>query len=431
MYCEYIVEPDKNGVQVYGGNHDFLSSKSPEAMLHGPAETGKTFALCLKIHLCACKYPRSKIALVRKTQTSCYNTVVRTFTDKILGPDISKWPCEPYGGMNKPERFNYHNGSSVLIVGMDKASKVLSAEFDILAVNQSEELTLDDWEICTTRTTGRAGNMPYAQTIGDMNPAYPAFWVYHRPSLKLFYSRHKENPALFDQCTNEITAQGKRTMSVLGALTGLRKIRLLEGKPAMAEGAIYAEWDDSIHLIDKFDPPSDWRRFRAIDFGYTNPFVCQWWAVDNDDRLYLYREIYHTRRTVRAHCEQINELSKDEHIEATICDHDAEDRATLRENGIYNIAAKKSISVGIEKVIERLKMRDDGRPGLYIMRDALVETDQSLKTLRMPVCTQEEIPGYVWANSKTKEIPVKKDDHGVDAERYMVMHLARGGVFLA
>jgi len=406
MYCEYIVEPDKNGVQVYGGNHDFLSSKSPEAMLHGPAETGKTFALCLKIHLCACKYPRSKIALVRKTQTSCYNTVVRTFTDKILGPDISKWPCEPYGGMNKPERFNYHNGSSVLIVGMDKASKVLSAEFDILAVNQSEELTLDDWEICTTRTTGRAGNMPYSQTIGDMNPAYPAFWVYHRPSLKLFYSRHKENPALFDQRTNEITAQGKRTMSVLGALTGLRKTRLLEGKPAMAEGAIYDEWDESIHLVDK--APFCDRYVGAADWGFRHPGVLGVFGIGWDGAMYLVAQVYHTGKQIEWWCERARELEQEFNIEAWACD--PSEPAYIEQLG--GEAAYNRVRPGIDAVQTRL-----AEQRLFIVRDSLRYPDQSLIDAKMPYRVQDEFPGYVWSSAH-KETPVKEKDDGLDMLRY-------------
>jgi hypothetical protein len=47
------------------------------------------------------------------------------------------------------------------------------------------------------------------------------------------------------------------------------------------------------------------------------------------------------------------ELSNGEAIEATICDHDAEDRATLQEHGIPNCAARKAVSVGIEKLEER------------------------------------------------------------------------------
>jgi hypothetical protein len=106
--AEYRIEQTTgyNGLAVYGTNAEFLRCKEPEVIVSGPADTGKTFAMCLKLHLCACKYPRAAIAIVRKTQTSCYNTILRTFTEHILGPDISEWPCVAYGGTNKPERFN-------------------------------------------------------------------------------------------------------------------------------------------------------------------------------------------------------------------------------------------------------------------------------------------------------------------------------------
>jgi len=101
-----------------------------------------------------------------------------------------RWPCVPYGGDNRPERFMYSNGSVIWVAGLDKASKILSSEFDIIAVNQTEELSLVDWETLTTRTTGRAGNMPYSQTIGDANPGPPTHWIRNRPSLTLFESTH-------------------------------------------------------------------------------------------------------------------------------------------------------------------------------------------------------------------------------------------------
>jgi len=37
----------------------------------------------------------------------------------------------------------------------------------------------------------------------------------------------------------------------------------------------------------------------------------------------------------------------------------------------------------------------------------------------------EEIPGYIWSRSRDgreKDQPVKDDDHGMDAMRYMVAH---------
>ena len=307
----------------YGGAYEFLRYHGPEAIISGPAETGKTLAALWKLHLCAVKYPGASIVIARKTQSSIYSTVLVTYQQKVLGSDS---PVIPYGA-KKPQWFDYPNGSRIWLAGLDKASKVLSAEHDIIYVNQAEELIIDDWEVLTTRATGRAGHMPYAQTIGDMNPSYPAHWIYRRESLTIVYSQHREYPLLYDQATREITEQGKRTMSVLHNLTGVRKTRLLYGQPAQAEGAIYTGWDPAIHLIDPFPIPAGWRKFRVIDFGFTHPFVCQWWAVDDDGRMYLYREWYMTERTVKVHSGKIKAQTGRELYETTVCDHDAEDMA--------------------------------------------------------------------------------------------------------
>lgn len=48
--------------------------------------------------------------------------------------------------------------------------------------------------------------------------------------------------------------------------------------------------------------------------------------------------------------------------------------------------------------------------------------DQELRERNLPVCTADEFPSYVWADSKTKEEPVKEYDHGMDAKRYLVAH---------
>ena len=188
-----------------------------------------------------------------------------------------------------------------------------------------------------------------------------------------------------------------------------------------------------MHLVDRFDVPKEWRRMMTIDFGYTNPFVCQWWAQDPDGKLYLYREIYHTKRLVRDHAKQINKLSEGEQIEFVVTDHDAEDRATLEAEGIPTDAADKSVTVGLEAVNARMITHDKegvaiaGNPSIFILRDSLVERDMDLEEAGRPCCTAEEIPGYVYppdaSNRSVKEAPVKVDDHGCDAMRYLVMQV--------
>ena len=467
----------------YGGARDFMACQDPECIVHGAAETGKSLAACWKLHLCACKYPGANLAIVRKTLASTYSTILLTLQNKVLravGSDAPipsyeyDGPIEGYGG-KKPQRFDYPNGSYIWMMGMDKPEKILSGEFDIIYWCQVEQASEDEWQTCTTRATGRSGNMPYAQTMGCMNPAYPGHWSYQRKTVTMFYSFRTENPTLYDQTTGQITKQGTRTERVMDGLTGVLRTRLRDGKPAQVEGAVYPTWDERIHLTDPFPIPDDWRRFRVVDFGFTNALSVHWWALDEDDRMFMYREIYMSQRTVQEHTDHIIELEKwyihrdrDGHLltkyrsdgeelrkgyrldddgylisatagvrvvspereplaETTVCDHDAEGRAVLEKNGFHTTAAKKAVSTGIQAVMQRLQLGADGKPRLCIFKGACVEKDQRLVRTRKPTCTKEEILTYVWHPSQLKkedkEVPLKVNDHGVDNMRYAVVYV--------
>ena len=424
MTAIIAVAPD--APKLYGASLDFWDYKGHEAILAGPYETGKTYTALTKLHLLLCVFPKSRGLMVRKTYKSIKNSAVVTYEKKILPflPSHPKSQVVKYGG-ESPEFYGYPNGSRLDVGGMDNADKFLSAEYDFIYVNQAEELQLDDWEKLMGRATGRAGNAPYTQVMADCNPGPPTHWIKQRKTVRLFESRHEDNPILYDHVKGEWTEQGKHSLSILDSLTGVRYKRGRLGLWVASEGQVY-EFDPALHVVNGSGMRQDMPRFRTIDFGFTNPFVCQWWTFDYDDRLFMYREIYHTQRTVRRFSEQIKRLSEGERITATICDHDAEDRATLVENGIPTIAADKRLSVGIEKVQERLSKAGDGKPRLYIVQDALVEIDADLVNSHKPTCTEEEFSTYVWpegASGKSlKEVPVDADNHGMDAMRYMVMY---------
>jgi PBSX family phage terminase large subunit len=391
-----------------------------EWMLAGPAETGKTFAALFRLDHILRTHPFARGALIRKVRADILPTVLATYLQVIAWSGSG---AVPFGGRD-PEWFDYPNGARLYIGGMDRPGKVLSGERDVVYINQAEELTLDDFETLTTRVTGRGAVVAEPMIFGDCNPGPPSHWIINRPSLAVLYSRHEDNPTLFDDVGN-LTKQGERTIAILDRLTGVRHKRLRLGLWVAAEGTVYEEYDRSIHLIDPFDIPDHWRRIRVIDFGYTNAFVCHWWAIDYDGRMYLYREIYMTKRTVTQHAKRINELSEGESIEVTICDHDADDRATLEECGIPNIAAYKNVARGIGAVKDRLVKAEDGKPRMFIFKDCLVEVDTGLQDKKLPYRTEDEWDSYVWADKTTKEVPVKVNDHGLDTARYAVAYADR------
>jgi PBSX family phage terminase large subunit len=408
----------------HGAVRELFRCKSPEVLIEGPAGTGKTRGVLEKVFLLAMKYAGSRHLILRATRKSMTESVLVTFQEKVVP---AQHPCLQGPQRNLRGSYRLPNGSEIIVGGLDNADKIMSTEYDTISVFEATETREGDVEQLTTRL--RNNVMPYQQLICDCNPSYPKHWLNKRArgsQMVRLVSRHEDNPTLWDG-KGWTQAGEKYVNGILGGLSGVRKLRLKAGKWAKSEGMVYSDFSADTHMIDRADPPEGVAKYRVIDFGYTNPFVCQWWYLDHDGRAVMYREIYHSQRLVSRHAQQINDLSEGETYVATIADHDAEDRATLAEAGIHTLPACKAVSRGIQAVQDRMSIAKDGKPRLYFMRDALVEEDANLREAHKPTCTEDEVDGYSWPESKDgkeeKEAPVKVDDHGMDAMRYLVAHV--------
>lgn len=411
----------------FGAARDLWTDRRSEILLSGPAGTGKSRACLEKIHACCLRWPGARCLIVRKTRESLTETGLVTFEEKVL-PAGS--PIAEGARRSHRQSYQYPNASVIVTGGLDKPSKVMSTEYDLIYIQEAIEVFENDWESLTTRLRNHV--IPFQQLIADTNPDRPTHWLKLRVDsgkTAMLESRHEDNPTIWDRAKGDWTPGGLDYISRLDALTGARKPRLRHGKWVQAEGVVYDDWDRQVHIIDPFEIPASWRRIRAIDFGYTNPFVCLWIAIDDDCRMYVYRELYHTKRTVKVHAAQINALSGDETYEFTVADHDAEGRATLTESGISTRAANKEVNRGIEAVQERIKVAGDGKPRLYVFRNCLVERDAALVEAKQPCSLIEEMDSYSWkkqADGKpNKEEPEKLHDHAADALRYACMHVDR------
>ena len=372
--------------------------------------------------------PGMRALILRKTLTSLSSTTLVTFREHVAKEALDSGEVKYFGGSGQESAgYKYGNGSVVTIGGMDKSTKIMSSEYDLVFVSEAIELVEDDWEKITTRL--RNGKVSFQQLIADTNPDAPHHWLKQRcdrGKTKVIYCQHEDNPALYRD--GVWTPSGRQYMDVLDNLTGVRRERLRYGRWAAADGLIYDGFDPTVHLRDGYlMPPREWTRYWAVDFGFTNPFVCQFWCEDPDGRLFMYREIYRTQTLVEDHAKAIQGLMRylgkdDVKPAAVVCDHDAEGRATLeRALGVTTIPAHKSVLEGIEAVKSRLKPAGDGKPRLFLCRDALQDPDPLLKDAKKPYCTQQEVLEYVWANTQ-KEAPVKANDHGLDAMRYLVAY---------
>jgi hypothetical protein len=100
-------------------------------------------------------------------------------------------------------------------------------------------------------------------------------------------------------------------------------------------------------------------------------------------------------------------------FEFTTCDPSAASaRATLLEKGIVTISPRSNIIQGLELVRRQLKIREDGKPGLYV-------SSKCINTIK-------EFGLYSYPDNVDSEEPLKENDHAMDCFRYFVTQWRKG-----
>lgn len=416
-----------------------LKSREGELLVSGAAGTGKSVGLLFKIHLSMLKYPGARALLARKTHASLTASTLVTLRQHVASEALGAGLMKYFGGSGaEPAAYRYRNGSTIVVGGLDRPSRLLSTEYDLAMVDEATETLPEDIDTIVTRL--RHGRLPYQQLLMATNPAGPTHHLKARADAgrcRMLYSTHEDNPRMFRD--GAWTEYGATYLARLETLTGVRYQRMRWGRWVAAEGLVYTDWNPAVHLVDKLPPGSEgWTRWWSIDFGWSNPMVVLFFAEDPDGRLWLYRQLYQTHVLVEDMARKIKKIVqradgtwREPKPRAIVADHDAEDRATFeRHFGMSTVAAKKTVSDGIQAMATRLRPAGDGKPRFLVVRDSLVERDPELVEAKKPTCFEDEIAEYVWPQDvkpDKREAPVKENDHALDASRYVVSERDLGG----
>lgn len=416
-------EAETGGVRIVnyelrGANHAAFASTEHEVINSGSADTGKTFANCLKLHAACDHVPGVKALMARKTMNSLHTSIAKTFM-RIVAPLVKEGRVRPYGG-ERPSEFIYPNGSEIWLGGMDNPETCLSSEWDLVVCCQSEELTLNDWELLSSRCSGRGAVLRHPQILGDCNPSGNRHWIRDRAAqgkVRLLVSTHKDNPDLYDAAGN-MTPEGRRRLAIMeSSLSGVRRKRLLDGIWATAEGAVYDIFDVNTHRCVR-DPAEMVNWYLAQDAGYTHPAVVLLVGADSDKRLHVFREFYKRGVVPEDVVAVAAEWNTEKQCEFSAVDSAAAGLvASLRAAGVNALAVEKGLIFdGIELVMNYLKVQGDGKPRLTV--------DPSC------VETVNEFESYAW--KPDKDVPQDASNHSMDAIRYLCRQIATGtGAFTA
>ena len=246
----------------------FNDKTSREICLSGAAGTGKTVAALMLLHLSCLGTPGVRALIVRKTHASLTASTLVTFRRMAAAEAIAAGLVRFYGGSaQEAASFRYQNGSVITVAGLDKPSRLLSMDLDLVFVDEAVETTAEDLDTIISRL--RNGVLSRQQLILATNPGPPSHHLKARADsgrCRMLYSKHEDNPRMFQ--AGEWTPYGLDYLARLDSLTGVRYERLRHGRWASAEGAVYA-WDPEIHPIDKVPMPAGWTRDLAVGLAHT------------------------------------------------------------------------------------------------------------------------------------------------------------------
>lgn len=167
------------------------------------------------------------------------------------------------------------------------------------------------------------------------------------------------------------------------------------------EGLVYKEFDRFKHVFDDLTPrPPLAEILGGVDFGYTNPSCILRIEHDVDNHYWVTSEWYKTGKTTA----ELIEVAKTLKINLYYPDPAEPDRIEEMSRAGLNIReVSKDIEAGIQSVRELFKQ---GR--LHIHKDC-VNLINELETYRYPETRPDK---------NAPEVPVKENDHAVDALRY-------------
>lgn len=290
-----VLAPERRVYNAYGAAAELFGCRDPRVLVEGPANTGKSRALCELANHLAIAYPGIRILFCRQTLTSLRESILVTLEEKVWTPDH---PAKS-GSASRSGRKLYEypalegkNPSVIVLGGLEDPGWTYSMEYDVIFIFEAWQVAKDSLErlyranrnhiLCRyspdnvelatevqedwTDERWLRGHRCWQQIYADTNPA----GEYHHlnqmaapvdsatlaqikgeelPSNRVFHwnedypftrilSRHEDNPA----CTED-------DLQKLRALSGHRKSRLYYGLWTSAEGLVWPEFDPAVHCI--------------------------------------------------------------------------------------------------------------------------------------------------------------------------------------
>ncbi|WP_373786689.1 PBSX family phage terminase large subunit [Jeotgalibaca porci] len=238
-----------------------------------------------------------------------------------------------------------------------------------------------------------------ARIVWDSNPDNPNHW------LRQDYIDTDDDMIIdFHFQLDDNTFLSERYKQSIKAATPSGKFydRDIKGLWTVAEGAIYADFDKNVHIVD--NPPNNIVRYYAgVDWGYDHFGSIVIIGETDDGVAYIVDGIAEQYKHIDWWIERAKEFIEEYGNIKFYCDTARPEHiADFKRNNINAIFANKSVIAGIEEVAKRFK---ENR--LFYVKDTVPRFE-------------DEIYQYRWKANSTKDEPLKEWDDLLDSLRYAI-----------
>ncbi len=353
-------------IKVTKKQQQFIDANYDEVFFGGAAGGGKSFGQLVDALRFAITYKGSKQLILRRTFPELERSLIME--------SIKLYPQKAGKYIKSQKKWYFSNGSIIEFGYCDAESDVTkyqSAEYDVVRFDEVTHFTQFQYTYLISRIRGVNPCPKQIKSTGNPGGVGHSFikqrfidkgnWGQHfndedKRSYIFIPSNVYDNHFLLNADPNYI----KR----LNQLPEYERKRLLFGDWDAFEGRYFPEFVRQIHIVKPFKIQKHWAKFRSLDYGL-DMTACLWWAIDEQGRAYIYRELYKPNLNLSSAAKIILEFSpKDEKIAYTVASPDLWNRR--QETGLSGMQIM--VQAGLNGLI---RANDNRISGWRVLREWL------------------------------------------------------------
>ena len=409
-----------------GPQTDFLAASEKDVLYGGAAGGGKSFAMLID-PLRYCHFSEHRALILRRSMPELRELIDKSrelYPKAFKGAKFKEveklWQFPSgakieFGFLERDADVYRYQGQAYSWIGFDEITH-LPTEFG--------------WNYLASRLRTTNPELPTYLRCTANPGGVGAHWV-----KKRYIEPHEENktfkgsdgltrkfiPARLQD--NPFLAEDGEYERMLLSLPAVQRKQLLEGNWEINEGAAFAEFDTSIHVIPPFELPTWWERTKGIDYGYASESCCLWGAIDPEDKtLIIYRELYRKGLTGEVLGDTLNDMEANEVKSIT----GVLDTAAWARTGYTGPTIGEMLMLKGHKLRRADKNRVAGKVQLH----EYLRPDERTGRPRLQIfntCTNliKELQSLPLSKSNPEDVDTHSPDHAYDALRYLIMSRPR------